>query len=383
MLRKSLATLPQTLDQTYDRILTAISEEDCKYATRILQWLTFSARPLSVEEIAEVAAIDVEHDPAFDRDEVLEDPLEALNICSSLVTITMSKVDGREGPAQQIIALAHYSVQEYLVSDRIEQGSAKQYSMQEVKCHSALARGSLKYLTQLAHPLSKEVLEESALAMYSAEFWSSHLQKAGDKIEEVSQLAMSIMDIREPAYLTWIQLHDPGQPWLDPDLGKSLDTVAMPLYYAALLGLSTVTRLLLERGADVNAQGGEYSNALQAASFDGNEKIVKLLLDKGADINAQGEEYGNALQAASSRGHETVVQLLLDKGADVNAQGGYYGNALDAASSEGHEAVVQLLLDKGADINAQGGVYGNALQAASIRGHEVVVQLLRDKGVVR
>jgi hypothetical protein len=68
MLRKLLATLPQTLDQTYDRILTAISKEDCEYVMRILQWLTFFARPLSVKEVAEVVAIDVARDPAFDRD---------------------------------------------------------------------------------------------------------------------------------------------------------------------------------------------------------------------------------------------------------------------------------------------------------------------------
>ena len=61
-----------------------------------------------------------------------------------------------------------------------------------------------------------------------------------------------------------------------------------------------------------------------------------MLLDKGADVNAQGGWYGNALQAASSRGHEKVVQILLDKGAEINAQGGIYGNALQAASSRGH-----------------------------------------------
>ncbi|OCK72824.1 hypothetical protein K432DRAFT_278319, partial [Lepidopterella palustris CBS 459.81] len=64
-----------------------------------------------------------------------------------------------------------------------------------------------------------------------------------------------------------------------------------------------------------------------------------LLLDKGADVNAQGGEYGNALYAASDRDHEQVVRLLLDKGADVNAQGGEYGNALQAASYRGHEQV--------------------------------------------
>jgi hypothetical protein len=142
MLRKSLASLPRTLDQTYDRILLAISEECSEYAMRILQWLTFSARPLAVEEIAEVVAIDVARDPAFDREEVLEDPLEALNICSSLVTISTVQSD----PAKQIISLAHYSVQEYLVSDRIKQGPARQYTMNEAECHGVIMDGCLKYL---------------------------------------------------------------------------------------------------------------------------------------------------------------------------------------------------------------------------------------------
>jgi ankyrin repeat protein len=53
-----------------------------------------------------------------------------------------------------------------------------------------------------------------------------------------------------------------------------------------------------------------------------------MLLDKGAEVNAQGGFYGNALYAALAGGHEQVVKMLLDKGADVNAQDGEYGNAL-------------------------------------------------------
>jgi hypothetical protein len=179
MLRKSLATLPRTLDQTYDRILSAISEEHSVYAMRILQWLTFSARPLSVEEIAEVIAIDVAREPAFDGDEVLEDPMEALNICSSLVTITTNKPDGIWIPAQRIIALAHYSVQEYLVSDRIKQGQAKQYSMQEIECHNAISKGCLMYLIQFERPLSTESLEVFALARYAAIFEVAESKRMG------------------------------------------------------------------------------------------------------------------------------------------------------------------------------------------------------------
>jgi hypothetical protein len=87
----------------------------------------------------------------------------------------MDEADGRPRPAQQIITLAHYSVQEYLVSDRIRKGSAKQYSMQEGECHRVMTQGSLEYLIQLQQPLSKKDLEGRALARYSAEFWSSHL----------------------------------------------------------------------------------------------------------------------------------------------------------------------------------------------------------------
>jgi ankyrin repeat protein len=380
MLRKSLASLPRTLDQTYDRILTAIGEEYSEYAMRILQWLTFSARPLSVEEVAEVVAIDVARDPAFDGDEVLEDPLEVLDICSSLVTITMNEADGRSRPAQRIVALAHYSVQEYLVSDRIRQGSAKQYSMQEAECQSAITRGSLKYLMQLQQPLEEETLQVFALARYLAEFWSSHLQKTGDEMEQVSQLTMGLLTREEPAYLNWLRLHDPDRPWEELNLEKSDDNIPMPLYYAALLGFSTVTRLLLDAGAEVNAQGGEYGNALQAASAGGYEQIVKTLLDAGAEVDTEGGEYSNALQAASAEGHEQVVKTLLDAGAEVNAEGRYYGNALYAASARGHKQVVKTLLDAGAEVNAEGGHYGNALYAASVRGHEQVVKTLLNAG---
>jgi hypothetical protein len=91
ILRKSLATLPPTLDQTYDRILCVIEENDSKYTVRILRWLAFLTRPVLVEKISEVVAIDLKRDPAFNPHEVLKDPLDILNIYSSLVTIATPK----------------------------------------------------------------------------------------------------------------------------------------------------------------------------------------------------------------------------------------------------------------------------------------------------
>jgi ankyrin repeat protein len=92
---------------------------------------------------------------------------------------------------------------------------------------------------------------------------------------------------------------------------------------------------------------------------------VTLLLEKGADVNAQGGHYGNALQAASDGGHDSVVTLLLEKGADVNAQGGHLWQCTSGSFPwRFMTCIVTLLLENGADVNAQGGHYGNALQAA-------------------
>lgn len=92
--------------------------------------------------------------------------------------------------------------------------------------------------------------------------------------------------------------------------------------------------------------------------------IVRLLLENGANANAENESYGNALSGASCRGHEGVVQLLLENGVDVNAGGNppLFGNPLSAASKKGHEGLVQLLLENGVNLNAE---HERALKAAS------------------
>jgi ankyrin repeat protein len=380
MLRKALAALPPSLDETYDRILSSINEDYSQYAIRILRWLTFSARPLSLDEVAEVVAIDIEREPAFDRDEVLEDPLEALNICSSLITV--NKEDQTQGPSRQIAALAHYSVKEYLVSTRIRTGKAAKYSMHGTICHEAISTACLRYLLQIQQPelAPDSFLEVFKLARYSAEAWISHLQKTDDQSIDTSCVAVRLLSKGTPAYLTWIRLYDPDAPWPEPDFSRRPEEIMEPLYYAGLSGLGNVVKLLLDAGVDVNAQGGKFGNALQAASVNGYEQVVKLLLDAGADVNAQGGHFDSALQAASVNGQEQVVKLLLDTGANGNAEGGTFGNALQAASVTGQEQVVKLLLDAGANVNAQGGWYGNALQSASVRGHEQVVKLLLNAG---
>ncbi|KAJ7850396.1 ankyrin repeat-containing domain protein [Mycena olivaceomarginata] len=101
--------------------------------------------------------------------------------------------------------------------------------------------------------------------------------------------------------------------------------------------------------------------------------VFKLLIENGADPNAKGGPYGNALQAASENGHETVVRVLLDHGADVNGEVGWHGRALKAASSGGHIAIVELILAHGAIVDSKSGPDGlSALEVALNQRHKGV-----------
>ena len=93
-----------------------------------------------------------------------------------------------------------------------------------------------------------------------------------------------------------------------------------------------VVEMLMDRGVDLNTLSGCYGHSvaggINARPRGGGEATGRCRRRR----NAQGGNYSNALQAASLEGHVKVVKMLMDGRADVNAQGGVYGTALHAAS---------------------------------------------------
>jgi predicted transcriptional regulator len=80
----ALTQLPKTLDETYERILGSIDEDDQKMAHCVLQLLAVSERPLSLSEVVAAITVDCEN-KVIDTDQQLLKPLDILDICSSLV----------------------------------------------------------------------------------------------------------------------------------------------------------------------------------------------------------------------------------------------------------------------------------------------------------
>lgn len=163
------------------------------------------------------------------------------------------------------------------------------------------------------------------------------------------------------------------------------NSVGSPLHAAISLGHLEVVRLLLARGADPDDDDWDRpgSDILGVASARGDQEIVQLLLQHGAKANSASYTYGSALQAAASKGHHEVVSLLLRNGHDPHYFSSLPPNtALRAAVEGGHKETVKVLLASGAAIHDMmfDGSIGSVLEVASHYGHREIVQLLLDHG---
>lgn len=278
-------------------------------------------RPLHLREIAEVVAIDINDQPKFDPQRRLPDPEDVLEICSSLITVTDNALDDDEltflypKSYRSYVALAHFSVKEYLTSDIIRQGRAAKFHLDETDCHVALIKDCLAYLCHFDKlgSLTSDVFAEYPLAQYAAMHLPRHARVAEKKDKEICQ---DLFLTNGEAFRNWVRLHDLLYP-IALDYLRYPRPRTFPIHCEWEAGLCESVRVFVNKGPKVDAQQ-EYGNALIASSYIGNTDLVKLLLDERFHPDTTSSFYGIALRSASSRGHTETVQILLERGPAEN-----------------------------------------------------------------
>ncbi len=118
--------------------------------------------------------------------------------------------------------------------------------------------------------------------------------------------------------------------------------------HTAAFGNFDTLKLLIEKGADVNAHNDFDATALLWAARDPEK--ARLLVERGADVNARSKQGRTPLMLASLlQGGAPTVAMLLAKGAAVNVQDGRGDTALGLAATIGEVEIMRLLLAGGAD----------------------------------
>ena len=450
-------------------MLENVLEEDREMVRRTFVWLAFSARPVTVDQLMEAVLVEpvqpyFELEARFDDEEAflsmfpaglirtlendgsdsdsnwdsaIDDDSSTSETTSVSTTLEDGDSDSSLGSVlssnkefsrskttfaaaeKPTVQFAHFSVQEFLISNRMKVAS---YKLEEQSGHALISESCLSYVLFVDGEnlkISEALAEDFPLLFYACKCWHYHRRNLSDKasspaLEDLlqrwlkSRSALKIwLDFglkrafrlrgEVPTYsfleeldhsdtaLGWDFARDSDYIYVEYDYQRPSWGFDRALAWLAFLGMGREIEALhkidsnVGSGTDQNDKGHfkePLGNILHAASLGGRLTVMEQLLNWELDINMVGGYYGTALQAAAALGNIAMVELLLKMGADHKIVSGYYGTALQAAAAKGHQTVVDLLLERGSDVNIVGGRYGTALQAAAMRGHQTVVDLL-------
>lgn len=305
-LRQAINSLPKKLDETYDQAMQRIASQDeyqCELAYRILYWVSYSMRPLTVLEMQHALAVEP-GDEDLDRDGFYDEEL-IVSVCAGLVTMD-EKHDK--------IWLVHYTAQTYLERIRTEKFPTARQD---------IARTCLTYLTfrpfirSSYMPFGRRIVSRYAFMSYAVEYWAIHVRDLMD--DEIKDLIQALLDNK--AGLIVLQYYFYSSAYTSPTLANP-EMNFENLHLVAFYGLENVLEDVLVQTSDVNATTSLGRTPLHFAAGRGHLQIVYRLLKAGAKVEGKQSRVLYAptpLHYAVQSGHTPVIRALIEAGADCNS----------------------------------------------------------------
>ena len=320
-IRREVEELPRSLEEMYTALLAEHSVRsgiDRGLQRLILQWVTHSARPLRLIELASMLGTVPSQSSQLDaRDR------KALvrQACGPLLEILLDETC-------QVI---HHSFTEFLINpDTGNRGpptvlsprfpvidGAPTHQMMAKTCVNYLSGGFDKWTLSNAdaedpycrnhRAKHKDVILANPLLHYAASNWPVHVKACRSPDAELISLLDGFMKPESHTFSAWKQFYKPSS--------GGLDTLT-PLIVSAGSGLDIYIPHQLRNGQSIDAVSGEGKTALSYAAALGHVETVRTLISHGADLNKD-DEYGlMAIHLAAVSNHSQAVRLLLESGID-------------------------------------------------------------------
>ena len=371
--RKSLYTLPKTLDEAFESTIDRIKKlpsSVADMAMKVLNWLHLAYRPLQEPELQHALAAEV-GDSELDPDNI-PSRKTYLDSCLGLVTVDEET---------STVRFVHYTLEEHFRKNGKVYFAADYISGVAETCLTYLNFGKLAYHCTTEEELSAYT-RDFTLLEYAATHWGDYVRQQW--IDSAPMVA-SIMKLMEheseypPCALQvlyshwhWQYLGSGFEPW--PAKFSGTHVIA----YFGLHELMHIRELASRQ--DWNAKGDNGRTPLSWAAGNGHEAVVRLLVER-EDVDADSkDEWGRTpLSWAAGDGHGDVVLLLVERD-DVDADSKDKGGRtpLSWAAEYGHEAVVRLLVEReDVDADSQDNEGKTALHWATDSENFSIVEILR------
>ncbi|XP_034026214.1 ankyrin-1a isoform X4 [Thalassophryne amazonica] len=137
-----------------------------------------------------------------------------------------------------------------------------------------------------------------------------------------------------------------------------------------------MVRLLLDRGAQIDAKTKDELTPLHCAARNGHVRIIEILLDHGAPIQAKTKNGLSPIHMAAQGDHMDCVKQLLQYNAEIDDITLDHLTPLHVAAHCGHHRMTKVLLEKGAKPNSRALNGFTPLHIACKKNHMRVMDLL-------
>ena len=421
--RRTMEELPDSLDETYERILREIKRPNEGHARRMLQCLVAAVRPLRVAELAEVLAFDfgAEGIPELNPDWRWEDHEEAvMSTCSSLVMIvddTHEKEDGSdddvedereddeedrdedqaedvsEGDDEDQAEDESEDDDEYEAEDESKDDAGDEVEDESEQDDEYEADTEDSRIVQFSHFSVKEFLMSSRFAESSRDVAHYHieLEPAHTILAQACLGLLLQLDdrvdrnrIKDFPLATYA-----AQYWVEHakfrGVSQHIQDGMRRLFDADNPHLPALLWIYNEDlyGRSMDTMSPEKLDGVPlyyAALFGFCDLTARLLAEHPEDVYDKGGFHETPLHASASRGHTDVFLVLLEHFPNLDIQGNVGQTPLHLASDGGHLEIGKLLLDHGADINAHDNNGWTPLYIAAMEGQLAFVRMLLEYG---
>jgi ankyrin repeat protein len=337
-----------------------------------------------VEELAEILAVDFNTSEGIPKlNEALrwEDQEQAvLSACSSLIAIIK---DEDEDEDSRVVQFSHFSVKEFLTSDRLgtsKMDASRYHHILLEPAHTIMAQACLSVLLRLDPRID---VEDFPLARYAGEHFGDHAEFEG-VLSHIRDGVNHLLNPDNSHFAAWVRTC----PLTNYPTNSQPD--AIPLYYVAARGYhGLVDCLVSKRPDDVNVRG-VMATPLHAALEEGHADVAQLLLRHCVDADIRGYQDRTPLHLAAYRGFLGITRILVEHNADINVRDNSGDTPLHRTmflwydqserAQVGRLDVGNFLLEHDVDPDAKNDDHETPLHTASFFGSAKGAQLLLEHG---
>ncbi|KAH7215363.1 hypothetical protein DER44DRAFT_158228 [Fusarium oxysporum] len=323
-IKKEIYSIPPELDDLYNDLIQNMDERPA--SLKLIQWICFSVRPLSLDELRWAMIIDADcpykslqeckntEDYISDSDRMKR---RVQTLSCGLVEVTSDA---------KVVQFIHQSVKDFFTEKGLS--ALNETTNPDIVVgitHHRLSRTCIRYLAM------EEIGRSASYKPYHLEFefpflhyattsWVAHMKQSDARSVPQEDLLEYFAGPSNTLMERWICIYKIFKRYSDDCLPEGTSLVHVMSRYGVVGALGVILGRADQVGIDIDGEDSDGQTPLWWAAERGHEAVVRLLLDRGAHTEVADKwERRTPLFWAADRGHEAVVQLLLEWSASVEA----------------------------------------------------------------